>query len=215
MAVAHGEHHGVIQQVALRVEHHDLASRAYARVNAHDTFLPKGRGQKQLPQVLLEDTYRLVVGLLLAQGRELILYRRLHKSFVTVLHSLSHNGLARAEATHVMALQPFHVALVIASDAHPEHAFGLAATHGEKPVRGAAAQLFGEREIIAVFLRLVVVFHLRDDARHYRCLMLEVAAHRLPRSLVEGSAMMSCAPFMACSASFTSPLTNFFAAMSG
>ena len=183
--IAHGKYHGVMEQVALSVEHHYFAASAYAWVNTHDTFLPERRGKKQLPEILLEDTYSLVVGFFLAQRCKLILYRRLDKPFIAILNSLSHKRLARTESTHVVALQSVHIAFVVASYAHSQHALGLATAYGEQTMGRTSAQFLRKCEVVAVFQGLVVILHLWNDTRHYRRLTLEVATHRLPGALIQ------------------------------
>ena len=134
MVASYGEHHVVVQQVALRVEHHHLTSCADAWVDTHHALLSEGSGQQQLSKVLLEDMDGLVVGLLLAERRKLVLDRRLYEPFVGVVDGLAHQCLASAIATHVLPAQAVGAILVVDGDADAQHALGLAAADGQEAV---------------------------------------------------------------------------------
>ena len=73
----------MVQQVALRVETHHLATRSESWVDTHHALLSQWCREQQLTQVLSEDAYGLIVGLLLTQVAELRLYRRFQQSLVT------------------------------------------------------------------------------------------------------------------------------------
>ena len=151
--VAHGKHHRVVEQGALGVEHHHLASRSDSRIDTHHPLLAQGRGQEQLAQVLAKHADGLVVGLLLAEGCKLILHRGADEARVAVGDGLLHQLLAGAAAPHKLPQEPALALLVVGFDAHLEESFSLAAAHGQETVGGTAAQLLAEVEVVGIFLR--------------------------------------------------------------
>ena len=162
--VSGGEDHVVVEQVALRVEHHHLAACADARVHAHDTLLPERRGKQQLTQVLAKHLDGLAVGFFLAQCGKLRLHLRAEETFESVVDRLADDGLAGTRSVDIVALELVGALLVVGTDGHAQHSLGLAAAHGQQAMGRAAAQFLTEEKVIGIFLCLVLVAHLRYHA---------------------------------------------------
>ena len=81
-------------QVALGVETHHLATRAYAGVHAHHPFLSERGSEEQLSQVFRKDPDGLLVGFLFGGSGKLILYRGCQQAFVGIAHRLFNHLLA-------------------------------------------------------------------------------------------------------------------------
>ena len=121
----------VVQQVALRVERHDLASRAESRVDGHDALLPQRRGEQQLAQVLGENPDRLVVGLLLGRRELFGLDRGAYQAFERV----GHGRFARRRAgPYEQPAETFDAMFGIHVDRDFQNALLLAAAHGQEAV---------------------------------------------------------------------------------
>ena len=162
--VSGGKDHVVKEQIALCVEHHHFASRADARVDAHDALLSEWGCKQQLAQVLTEYFDGLVVGFLFAQRGKLCLHLRAEETFEGIVDSLADDRLARSRAVDIVSFEFVGALLVVGTDGHAQHALGLATAHGQQTVGGAAAQFLAEEEVIGIFLGLVLVAHLRHHA---------------------------------------------------
>ena len=188
-AVVHrrvGEDGLVVEQVALSVETHHLAARAEAWVDAHHALLAQRCREQQLAQVLGEDADGLVVGLLLAQVRELRLDRGLQQSLVTVLDGFFQQlsaGLCALERGQA-SLQALHTLLVVGTDADAQNALSLAPAHGQQTVARAASQRFVPVEVVAELLGFVSILFGLHHLRRDDSLAAECAAHSLTVALV-------------------------------
>ena len=157
----------VVQQVALRVERHDLASRAESRVDGHDALLPQRRGEQQLAQVLGENPDRLVVGLLLGRRELFGLDRGAYQAFERVGHGRFHPFARRRAGPYEQPAETFDAMFGIHVDRDFQDALLLAAAHGQEAVRRDAAQGRLGVEIVGVFrpFRLFAFDEFRmDDA---------------------------------------------------
>ena len=77
----------IMQEIALRVEADQLATRTEAGIDSQDSFLSQRGRQEQLPEVTGEDSDRLLVGLLFASLGELGLDGGLEQTLESVVDS--------------------------------------------------------------------------------------------------------------------------------
>ena len=173
-----------MQQIALCIETDHLATRAEARVDAHDALLAEWGGEQQLAQILGKDADGLFVGTLLAECHELGLDRGLEQTLVAILDGLADQALAGTIATNVVALQTLDGLVVVDGDTETQDALALTATHGEQTVGGTALQRLLPIEVVGVFLGLVGVFLGLDNLRLDEGLATEGGAHLIARTLV-------------------------------
>ena len=141
----------VVQQGALGVQADYFASGAVAGIDSHHPFLSQRGIQQKLSQVSGEDADSLLVGFLLAQGREFGFDGRFQKPFVCVAHRLAYLAAAFVVAADIHLFQPSGAFFVIGADAHFQQSSRLSPADGEQAVGGAVFQGFAEIEIIAVF----------------------------------------------------------------
>ena len=163
-----GEDGLVVQQVALCIQAYHLAARPEAWVDAHHALLSQRCTQQQLSQVLRKHADGVAVGLLLAQAEELRLYRWLQQSLVAVFQGLGHQHAAGCLSIDIVARQALYALVIVYRvDAQAQDALGLAATHSQHAVAGAAFERLFPVEVVAVFRSLVAVglrlHHLRGD----------------------------------------------------
>ena len=139
----------IVQQSALRVEAHDLASRPVARVDGQHAFLTQRRCQQELAQVGRKHTNGFFVSPLLAPGCKLCLDGRFQQAFVSIGHSRSHLLPASVTRTDKLTLQAFQrFGVVGRRDVHLQETLGLAPANGQQTVGRTTLQGFTEIEII-------------------------------------------------------------------
>ena len=141
----------VVQQVALRIECHDLTSRAESRVDGHDALLSQRRREQQLAQVFGENPDRLVVGLLLGRRELFGLDRGAHQAFERVGDGRFHPFARRRAGPYEQPAETLDAALGIHVDRDFQDALFLAAAHGQEAVRRDAAQGRRGVEVVGVF----------------------------------------------------------------
>ena len=166
-----GEDDGVVQQLAVLVEDGDLAAVAEARVDRHGAFLPDGRAQKQLAEVLSEHFDRLDIGLLLGFFQHAVGDRRVEKPLECIFAGRAYLGRKGGGGSSVFAAEGVvdivGAALGIGVDPYAEEAFVLGPQHRQQVVGRNTLQRHREIEIAAVFVGFGIVFcgfgHARDD----------------------------------------------------
>ena len=102
---------GVMQQVALRIEHHDFAARAESGVDGDDALLSERRREQQLPQVFGEYPDRFVVGLLLGRRQQFGLDRGPDQPLERVCDGSFHPFARRRAVAYELAAKPFRNAV--------------------------------------------------------------------------------------------------------
>ena len=176
----------VVQQCALCVKAHHLASCPESGVDGQCPLLPDRRGEEQLAEVLPEHPYRLDIGFLLRLSKGFILDRRMEKTLVCVLHRhpdlLPAGGCGTALFLIHLALDPLNGMLGI--DLHPDRyeIEGTGPEHGQQPVRGNTVEPLREIEIILVVECLRILFLATGDLRdHGAPALVQVAELRTDR----------------------------------
>ena len=89
-----------MQEIALSIETHHLATCAEARVKSQYAFLTERSRHQQLFEIAYEDADSLLVGFLLAQLGIFGLDRRLEQSLEAVGYSIGHEVAGLSAATH-------------------------------------------------------------------------------------------------------------------
>ena len=181
------ENNVVMQQCALLVETHHLAARAESRVDGHDTLLSQRWRHEQLLQSEGKDADGLFVGSLLGRSGKLGRNAWLQQPLVSVLHCLAHQLRGFAVALHEHAADAFDGRCVIHRNRHAQHAFCLAAPHGQQSVAATACQRLAPLEPRAEVLPLGILA--TYDATLYHRMMLECVAQALARPLVLAHAL--------------------------
>src|SRR5450759_2415597 len=139
----------MVQELPLRVEAHQLAPGAEARVDRENGFLPERRCQQQLSEVGGKDADGFGVRLLLRLEPGLALDGRAEEPLVAVVRGQAHLLAARrAGRLEEQALEDGNRPLVSRRDADTEEPFGLAAADREHAVAGDAGDRLGPVEVV-------------------------------------------------------------------
>ena len=94
----------IMQQRALRIETHHLASRSESGVDAHHPLLPQRRSQQQLAEIFGKHTDGFLVGTFLAGCRKLGLDSGLEQTLVGIAYRLCHLSGTSPRAPHIPTL---------------------------------------------------------------------------------------------------------------
>ena len=156
----------MVEQVALCIETHDLATRAESRVNTHHPLLSEWCREQKLAQILGKDVDGLLVCLLLAEGGKLVFYAGLEQALVGIVHRFAHQGGTRAVAVNVAVLESFGRIVVVGRYAHAEYAFVFASPDGKQTVGGTAAERLGKVEVVG---KLGSIFRVGFCLDHFGC----------------------------------------------
>ena len=160
-----GEDGFVVQEIALFVQTHHLASGAESRVDAHDALLSQRSGKQQLAQVGGKDTDGLLVGTLLGSRSKFRFYGGLQQTLVGIGHG-HYNLLATLAPCGVSTQEALHASLLVArTDVHTQETLALAAPYGKQAMAGATVQRFGEVEVCPVVHGLLhlALYHAGGD----------------------------------------------------
>ena len=166
----------VEQQLALGVEHDDLAAGAEAGVDAEHALLAERRRQQQLAQVVGKDAHRLGVGLLLRLQTRLGLHARREQALVAVGRRQLHLRRAGIAAADKEVLQNLNGGLFRRLDAHEQEALLFPASDGEHAVAGDRLERLAPVEVIAELLGVGLAVLAEHDLGHHRALLGEELA---------------------------------------
>ena len=157
----------MVQQIALGIEAHHLATRAESRVDTHHALLAQWGTQQQLTQILGKHADGLFVGLLLTERGKLVLDTGLEQALVAIVDGLGYQSAAGRVAIHVVALDALQGLVVVGRDADAQYALRFASAHGQQSVAGASLQRFAPIKVVTIFGGLVGIGlgldHLRGD----------------------------------------------------
>ena len=145
------EHDFVMQQLALRVEHDELAAGAESGIEREHAFLPERRRHQQFDGVGGENADRLLVRLFLRFQPRLGLERRTEQAFPRVAHRLPHRVPAAAVPADEKALQARNRRVLVHGDAEKQKTFLFSAPNREHAMRRRRGERFFPFEIIAEF----------------------------------------------------------------
>ena len=166
----------VVQQVALSVKTYHLATGAESGIDRQHAFLSERSGEQQLPQVLGEHLYRLLVGAGLGLGQRFPLHRRFQQPFVPVPNGRfdqrpDRGGIPFDKNT----LQLLHRSRFIRQHRQFDKSFPLSTNHRQQTVGRHPAQRFRPVEIVRIFGSFL--FFAFDHARRDHPLAGKQAAH--------------------------------------
>ena len=131
-----GKYRFIMQQIALCIKTHHLASRTVTGVNGKHTLLPERRCQQQLLEVSCKHTDCLLVGLLFGTVGILRFDGRTQQSLVAILHRQGYLLGTLSRRTHILAFEASDSYCVIGrSNAHPQESLVLATADGQHAVR--------------------------------------------------------------------------------
>ena len=141
----------VVQQVALFVQAHHLASGAETRVDAHHPFPAQWGSQQQLAEIPGKDADGFVIGFFLALCGKFGFDGGLQQTLVGILHGLSHLLSTSVGVSHKTVLELIHAFFIVRIDGHFQQAFGFCTADGQQLVRAASLQGVGEVKVVPVF----------------------------------------------------------------
>ena len=132
-----GVDHIMIQQIALLIKSHDLATCAVAGVNSQDSFAAERRGHKKLTNIVSKHLYGSGVAFFFCHTCDFIFNRRAHQPTITVLDGCLYYlgqryGCCWADKH---AVKTIHHVIILYGYAYAKNSFLLCPAYGKVTVR--------------------------------------------------------------------------------